>query len=110
MTGLTDLTIAEAAAGLAKRDFSAVELAQAHIAAVAAARALNAFIVETAEGALVAASEADSRCLAGRARGALDGVPVAIKDLFCTEGVQTTAGSRILKGFVPPYESTVTAT
>ena len=109
MTGLTDLTIAEAAAGLAKRDFSAVELAQAHIAAVAAARALNAFIVETAEGALVAASEADSRCLAGRARGALDGVPVAIKDLFCTEGVQTTAGSRILKGFVPPYESTVTA-
>ena len=109
MSALTDLTIAEAAAGLNRGDFSAVELAQAHIAAVARARDLNAFIVETPEAALEAAADADSRRIAGKRHGALDGAPVAIKDLFCTAGVQTTAGSRILKGFIPVYESTVTA-
>jgi aspartyl-tRNA(Asn)/glutamyl-tRNA(Gln) amidotransferase subunit A len=109
MSALTDLTIAEAMAGLAQRDFSAVELAQAHIRAAEKARALNAFIVETPEIALAAAAESDKRRLGGRSLGPLDGVPLAIKDLFCTEGVQTTAASKILTGFVPTYESTVTA-
>jgi aspartyl-tRNA(Asn)/glutamyl-tRNA(Gln) amidotransferase subunit A len=73
-----------------------------------AARPLNAFVTETPERALAMAEACDAR----RARGealALDGMPLAIKDLFCTEGVVTTAGSRILAGFRPPYESTVTA-
>ena len=108
MNDLTDLDLATAAAGLARRDFSAVELAQAHITAAVKARALNAFIVETPDAALAAASESDKRRLGGHSLGALDGIPVAFKDLFCTEGVQTTAGSRILKGFIPTYESTVT--
>jgi aspartyl-tRNA(Asn)/glutamyl-tRNA(Gln) amidotransferase subunit A len=109
MSALTDLTLAEAAAGLARRQYSAVELAEAHLAAMAKARALNAFIVETPEIARARAVASDKRRQAGRALGPLDGVPLAIKDLFCTEGVQTTAASGILKGFVPPYESTVTA-
>jgi aspartyl-tRNA(Asn)/glutamyl-tRNA(Gln) amidotransferase subunit A len=109
MSALTDLDFASAAAGLAKREFSAVELAQAHLAAMARARDLNAFIVETPELALAQAAESDKRRLAGRTLGALDGVPLAIKDLFCTEGVPTTAASNILKGFVPTYESTVSA-
>lgn len=108
MSALTDLDLAAAAAGLAKGDFSAVELASAHIAAAEKARALNAFIVETPDTTFAAAAESDQRRLGGKKLGALDGIPIAFKDLFCTEGVQTTAGSRILKGFVPTYESTVT--
>ncbi len=103
----TDLTLSDARDGLRKRDFSARELTEAHIAAVEAIRPLNAFIVETPEQALAAAASADVRL--GRGEGLpLDGLPLAIKDLFCTKGVQTTAASRILKGFKPPYESTVT--
>ncbi len=108
MAALTDLTIAEARDGLAKKEFSARDLAQAHIEAVEAARDLNAFIVETPERALADADASDARRAKGDA-GAFDGIPVAIKDLFCTEGVRTTACSHILDGFVPPYESTVTA-
>ena len=69
-------------------------------------RALNAFITETPERALAMAGAADARLGAGEG-GLLEGMPLAIKDLFCTEGVLTTAGSHILDGFVPPYESTV---
>jgi aspartyl-tRNA(Asn)/glutamyl-tRNA(Gln) amidotransferase subunit A len=69
---------------------------------------LNAFVTVTAEQALEAAKASDARRAAGQA-GPLEGAPLAIKDLFCTAGVQTTAGSRILGGFVPPYESTVSA-
>jgi aspartyl-tRNA(Asn)/glutamyl-tRNA(Gln) amidotransferase subunit A len=108
MTALTDLTIAHAREGLGKKDFSARELAQAHIAAVEQARPLNAYLVETPERALEMASASDARLARGEARP-LEGIPLAIKDLFCTEGIQTTAGSRILEGFKPPYESTVTA-
>jgi aspartyl-tRNA(Asn)/glutamyl-tRNA(Gln) amidotransferase subunit A len=108
VTDLTDLTIAEARDGLASGDFTARELTEAHIGAVEAARPLNAFITETPEAALAAADEADARRSKGAA-GLLDGIPLAIKDLFCTEGILTTAGSHILDGFVPPYESTVTA-
>jgi aspartyl-tRNA(Asn)/glutamyl-tRNA(Gln) amidotransferase subunit A len=108
MTALTDLTITEARQGLRARQFSACEMARAHIEAVAAARPLNAFLAETPERALAMAKASDARLAKGEAL-ALDGVPLAIKDLFCTEGVPTTAGSRILEGFKPPYESTVTA-
>jgi aspartyl-tRNA(Asn)/glutamyl-tRNA(Gln) amidotransferase subunit A len=108
VTDLTDLTIAEARDGLASGDFTARELTEAHIGAVEAARPLNAFITEMPEQALAAADEADARRSKGAA-GLLDGIPLAIKDLFCTEGILTTAGSHILDGFVPPYESTVTA-
>ena len=106
MTVLTDLTIAGMKAGLAKRDFSAVELADAHLDAMAAARALNAFIVETPEIARAQAAAADASLARGAVRP-LTGIPIGIKDLFCTQGVQTTAGSKILQGFIPQYESTV---
>ena len=100
--------MADALAGLAKGAFSARELTEAHIRAVEAARPLNAFITETPERALEMAAASDERRRKGEA-GAMEGLPIAIKDLFCTEGVLTTAGSHILDGFKPPYESTVTA-
>ncbi|MEM7680315.1 MAG: amidase family protein, partial [Pseudomonadota bacterium] len=106
MSNLTNLTIAEALAGLKDKKFSAVELTQAHIDAVAAAKHLNAYITETPELALKQATESDKRYAAGEAK-LLDGIPIAMKDLFCTEGVQTTAGSKILEGFTPTYESTI---
>ncbi len=108
MTALPDLTLAAMAAGLRAKAFSAVELTEAHIAAVEAARPLNAFIVETPDHARAAAVAADAALADGTA-GPLAGIPLGIKDLFATEGVQTTAGSKILEGFVPQYESTVTA-
>ncbi len=106
MAALTDLTIAAARRGLAAKEFSACELTRAHLDAIAEARNLNAFITETPERALEMAAESDRR-LASDDAGALEGIPLAIKDLFCTKGVQTTAASKILGGFVPPYESTV---
>ena len=105
MAELTTKTIAELRDGIRSRDFSAREVAEAYNAAVAAARGLNAFTVETPEDALAAADAADS----GKATGPLAGIPLGIKDLFATKGVDTTAGSRILKDFRPPYESTVVA-
>jgi aspartyl-tRNA(Asn)/glutamyl-tRNA(Gln) amidotransferase subunit A len=102
---LTDKTIAELRDGIRGRQFSAREVAEAYNAAVAAARGLNAYTAETPDDALAAAEAADS----GKATGPLAGIPLGIKDLFATEGVNTTAGSRILKDFKPPYESTVTA-
>src|SRR5690349_23193500 len=107
MSALTALTLAEARAGLAAKQFSARELAEAYIAAIEAARPLNAFITETPERALDMAAAADARMARGEARP-LDGIPIAVKDLFCTKGVLTTAASHILDGFRPPYESTVT--
>ena len=107
-TELTELTIADAGAGLAAGDFSARELAQAHLDAMAAARNLNAYMAETPDKALAMADQADERRAQGAGLGPLDGIPLAIKDLFCTEGVLSTAGSHILDGFTPTYESTVT--
>lgn len=107
MTELTQLSLAAARRGLAGKAFSARELAEAHLAAIARRRALNAFITETPERALAMAAAADARLAKGEG-GLLEGIPLAVKDLFCTEGVLTTAGSRILDGFAPPYESTVT--
>ncbi len=106
---LTELGLAEAAAGLRARQFSARELTQAHLDGVATLGAeLNAFITATPEQALRQADAADAALARGGA-GPLAGIPLAVKDVFCTAGVRTTAGSRILEPFVPPYESTVTA-
>lgn len=106
MTTLNELTLAEARDGLKAKDFSATDLAKAHIAAVEAARALNAYLLETPERALQMAAIADSKIAAGEARP-LEGLPLGIKDLFCTHGVATTAGSKILENFQPHYESAV---
>ncbi len=108
MGALTDLTIAGAAAGLKAKEFTAAELTEAHLRAMEAGRQLNAFITETPEIARAQAKESDARRAKGQAKGPLDGIPIGIKDLFCTEGVATTAASRILTGFKPAYESTVT--
>ena len=108
MTSLTELGLAEARDGLRAKKFSAREIAEAHLDAVEAVRPLNACLCETPEQALRMAEESDARLGRGEARP-LEGLPIAIKDLFCTAGVPTTAASRILEGFKPPYESTVTA-
>ncbi len=108
MTDLTALTIAEARDGLAKKSFSSVELTDAHLAAMEKARALNAFVLHTPEIAQRMAHEADAREHNGSA-GPLNGIPLGIKDLFATRGVRTTACSKILGNFVPPYELTVTS-
>ncbi len=104
-----DLTIAEAGKKLAAKEISAVELTSAYNDAVAALNPrLNAYITVTPELALTQAKAADARIAAGQA-GPLTGIPLAMKDLFCTEGVRTTAASKILEPFIPPYESTVSA-
>jgi aspartyl-tRNA(Asn)/glutamyl-tRNA(Gln) amidotransferase subunit A len=108
MSGLTDLTLRAALDGLAAGTFSSEELTRAHVEAVEAARPLNAYILETPDKALEMARASDARRAAGEA-GPLEGAPLGIKDLFCTEGVRTTAGSRILGAFTPTYESTVTS-
>src|SRR4029078_11772585 len=108
MTDLTSLTLAEARDGLAKTSFTSLELTDAHIAALEAARELNAFVLETPEQARAMAREADVRIAKGEG-GPLGGIPLGIKDLFATRGVRTTACSKILGDFVPPYESTVTS-
>ena len=107
MTALTDLTLAELSATMAKKEASSVDVVDAHLKKLDEHRALNVFITETPDKARAMAKTSDERRARGEA-GLLEGVPLAIKDLFCTEGVQTTAGSHILEGFVPPYESTVT--
>ncbi len=108
MTLLTDLTVAAIRDGFRAGDVTAREVAEAFNANVAEAKALNAFIVETPDHALAAADQADKDRAAGTLRP-LSGVPIGMKDLFCTKGVQTTAASHILEGFVPQYESTVSA-
>ncbi|MDQ2803470.1 MAG: Asp-tRNA(Asn)/Glu-tRNA(Gln) amidotransferase subunit GatA [Pseudomonadota bacterium] len=106
---LTDLTLTAARDGLAEKNFTARELTEAHLAAIETLNPrLNAYITVTAEQALQHADAAD-RALAHGDERPLAGIPLAIKDLFCTKGVRTTAGSRILGPFVPPYESTVSA-
>jgi aspartyl-tRNA(Asn)/glutamyl-tRNA(Gln) amidotransferase subunit A len=104
---LLALTLAEARDGLARRSFSARELAAAYNQAVDEIKPLNAYITPTPERALAMADAADHRLSKGEALP-LDGIPIAVKDLYCTEGVLTTAASHILDGFHPPYESTVT--
>ena len=110
MTGpLTELTLAQARDGLAAGEFSSEELTGAHLGAIEAARNLNLFITKTPKLARERARASDARRAKGESAGPVDGIPIAVKDLFCTEGVLTTAGSHILDGFTPRYESTVTA-
>ena len=106
MTELTSKTIAELRDGFRSGEFTAREIADSFNAAVAAAKLLNAYTVETPDDALAAADLADQARLGGELKP-LSGIPLGIKDLFATQGVDTTAGSRILEGFRPTYESTV---
>src|SRR6185369_8221592 len=108
MTDLTSMTIAEARAGLASKSFTSLELTDAHLAAIEAARSLNAFILETPDRARAMARAVDAKIAKGEG-GPLAGIPLGIKDLFATKDVRTTACSKILGNFVPPYESTVTS-
>jgi len=105
---LTKLSISDAISGLKNKDFSSVELAQSYIKNCEEQRDLNAYIVETPEIALKQAAVSDKKIASGNA-GLLEGIPIGVKDLFCTKNVQTTAASHILEGFTPTYESTVTA-
>lgn len=105
---LIGLSIAEMRDGMRLGEFTAVDLAEAHIAAAESVRELGAYILETPERALEMAAASDARRSKNQI-GTLEGIPLAIKDLFCTKGVGTTAASRILDGFVPSYESSVTA-
>ncbi len=107
MSDLTDLGIAGIRDGVRDGTFKAREVAEAFVANVSAAKALNAFLVETPEHALAAADAADAARAAGETLKPLAGVPIGMKDLFCTRGVATTAASHILEGFTPTYESTV---
>lgn len=107
MTILTDLGIREIRDGVRAGEFSAREVADAFIVAVSRAKPLNAFLVETPDHAIAAANAADAARAAGEALKPLAGVPIGMKDLFCTKGVTSTAASHILEGFTPPYESTV---
>jgi aspartyl-tRNA(Asn)/glutamyl-tRNA(Gln) amidotransferase subunit A len=108
MTDLTALSVAQARDALKKKEITAAEIADAHIDAIEQARSLNAYVLETPDVARKMAKESDARIAAGKA-GPLEGIPLGIKDLFCTKGVRTTASSHILGNFIPPYESTVTS-
>ncbi|WP_421729340.1 Asp-tRNA(Asn)/Glu-tRNA(Gln) amidotransferase subunit GatA [Brevundimonas sp.] len=109
MSDLTKLTLSAAVEGLKAKTFSSEEITRAFISNIEAANpTLNAYVEVTADKAIDMAKASDARIAAGQG-GVLEGAPLGIKDLFCTQGVQTTAGSNMLRGFVPPYESTVTA-
>jgi aspartyl-tRNA(Asn)/glutamyl-tRNA(Gln) amidotransferase subunit A len=105
---LTELSLSEARDGLNKKEFTSVEITQAFLNRIPNLKHLNAYVAVTSDIALNQAKAADNR----RAKGEilpLDGLPIAIKDLYCTKGVRTTASSKILSNFIPQYESTVTA-
>jgi aspartyl-tRNA(Asn)/glutamyl-tRNA(Gln) amidotransferase subunit A len=108
MSTIADLTLADLRDALKARKISSLEATDAYLSNIDRAKALNAFVVVTADKARAMAKASDARLAKGEG-GPIEGVPLGIKDLFCTEGVQTTAGSRILEGFVPTYESTVSA-
>src|SRR5262249_5239933 len=108
MTDLTSLTLANALDGMEKKQFSSAELTDAFLGAIDAANpSLNAYVVVTAEKARASAKASDAKRAQGKA-GPLEGAPLGIKDLFCTEGVRTTAVPGGLGDFAPAYESTVT--
>ena len=107
MPALTELGITAARSCLQRREISARELVAAHLAAADAAAPLNAYTAVTRDAALAAADRADERLARGEDAPLL-GLPIAVKDLFCTRGIRSQACSRILEGFRPPYESTVT--
>ncbi|MEX0628588.1 MAG: amidase, partial [Cucumibacter sp.] len=108
MTELTKLGLASLRDGLKQKSFSAAEATEAYLAAISKAKALNAYVAVTADQARTMAKASDARLAKGEG-GPLEGVPLGIKDLFATKGVHTQAGSHILDGFKPEYESSVTA-
>lgn len=108
MTDLTSMTIAQARQGLANKSFTARELTDAHLTAIEAGRALNAYVLETPDRAREMAAAADAAIAKGEG-GPLAGIPLGIKDLFATRDIRTTACSKILGNFIPPYESTITS-
>jgi len=107
MSDLLSLDLAAARDALANKEVSSTELTDAYLQAMEASANLNCYVTTTADKARAMAGEADARLASGNALP-LDGIPLGIKDLFCTQGVLTTAGSHILDGFKPEYESTVT--
>ncbi len=108
ITEITHLTIMQAKKALRARDFTAVDLTIAHLRAMEKHRGLNAYITETANHALEQAKRADVKINNDTAE-VLEGIPIAIKDIFCTKGIKTTCASKMLENFVPTYESTVTS-
>ncbi|GAA2217217.1 Asp-tRNA(Asn)/Glu-tRNA(Gln) amidotransferase subunit GatA [Streptomyces aculeolatus] len=108
-SGIIRQTAAETAAQIAAGDVSAVEVAEAHLARIDAVdEKVHAFLHVDREGALARARAVDAKRERGEKLGPLAGVPLALKDIFTTEGVPTTAGSKMLQGWVPPYDATVT--
>ncbi len=107
MTDLTNLTLTETLKGLDNKEFTSVDVTTAYLKKMEEKRHLNAYITETPDVALKMAEESDARRANGQA-GKLEGIPMAIKDMFCTKGIRTTAASKILSNFVPPFESTTT--
>ena len=103
MSDLTKLSLETALAGLKAKEFSSVEITKAHIDACMDAADLNAFVTTDFTNAMKSAEVSDTKLAKGEG-GALEGAPLGIKDLFCTEGVKTTAGSKILGDFKPEYE------
>lgn len=108
MSNLTDLTISQLSKGFDKKEFSSTEVTKAYIENMEKGKEYNAYITETPEIALKSATSSDDRISKGSRLSPLDGVPLGIKDLFCTKDILTTAASQILYNFIPPYESTVT--
>ncbi|MDB2390296.1 Asp-tRNA(Asn)/Glu-tRNA(Gln) amidotransferase subunit GatA [Alphaproteobacteria bacterium] len=108
MQDLLALSAVEARAALDAKDISSVELTSAYIQAAEDTASLNNYVLLAAEKALDMASDADKRIAAGKS-GVLEGLPIGVKDMFCTKGVTSTACSKVLDGFTPVYESTVTA-
>lgn len=107
MTDLTKLTIRQTIDGLKSKKFSSTEVTSAYIKNIEQNRRLNAFITDSFDLALTQAKKSDEKIAAGTA-GDLEGIPLGIKDLFCTKNLRTTCGSKMLADFVPTYESTVT--
>lgn len=108
MTNIADMKLAELRDSLKEKKVSSLEATDAYLSRIEKAKSLNAFVIDTPDKARAMAKTADQKLAKGEG-GALEGVPLGIKDLFCTEGEQTTAASHILEGFKPRYESTVTA-
>ncbi|MDH3305957.1 MAG: Asp-tRNA(Asn)/Glu-tRNA(Gln) amidotransferase subunit GatA [Acidimicrobiia bacterium] len=108
MSGPADLTITEASARLSAGDLTAVDLTEAVLSRASLTEAVvHAYLTLDQDGARQAATESDERRAAGQSKGPLDGIPIALKDNMTTAGLETTAGSRILSGYVPPYDATV---
>ena len=107
MKEITKLGLIETVSALKNKEFSAVELTNSYIKNIEANRKLNAFVTDSFDLAIEMAKKSDEKIAAGEAR-VLEGIPLAIKDLFCTKDIRTTSCSKILENFIPPYESTVT--